>query len=249
MFVDPETVSVVRKVAYWLRRGTQSTIDGAICASDPLTTLLKTENTVVFRGFPSIGMPDELPEPVDDSGSQTVMFSGRFDDVRGINTFLDIVPAVAEQVDDARFWIAGYGDEKACARIQAEAETLSCNATYFGTLPWEEYRARIVSANVLVNFQDPTLPISQYTFPSKLLDYMSAGATVVTTNVGDIKETFRNELYITAFDDEKLANAVAICLTEEEMNSYNDRAQAWIKKECDEEVVGKRISRVLETAI
>lgn len=141
------------------------------------------------------------------------------------------------------------GDEKVCERVQAEAESLSCDVTYFGTLPWKEYRTRIVSADVLVNFKDPTLPISEYTFPSKLLDYMSAGATVVTTDVGDIEKTFKNELYAAAFDDESLANAVEICLTEEEMNSYTDRAQAWIRKECDEEVVGKRISRVLETAI
>lgn len=48
-------------------------------------------------------MPDELPEQIYDTESQAIMFSGRFDDVRGINTFLDIAPMLADKVHNVCF--------------------------------------------------------------------------------------------------------------------------------------------------
>jgi len=248
MFVDPETASVVRTAAEWLRRTAGVAVDGGICASGPLATLLATDNVTVFRGFPSVGMPDELPEPDDVDGPPTVMFSGRFDDVRGIDTFLDVVPAVDGQVEDARFWVAGYGDEQTRTRVEAEAESLACDVTYFGTLPWDEYRERIVSADVLVNFQDPTLPISEYTFPSKLLDYMSAGATVVSTDVGDVGMALDDELYVAGYDQEALSTAVVTCLTDDRTACYGERARDWVRTECEPAVVGERIATVLESS-
>lgn len=248
MFVDPETADVVRQTAVWLRRLAGPKLDGGICANEPLATLLSTDNVAVFRGFPSIGMPDELPEPVDPNGAPTVMFSGRFDEVRGIDTFLDVGQRVADRVDEVRFWVAGYGDEETCSRVEKRVASLECDATYFGTLPWDEYRERVVSADVLVNFQDPTLPISTYTFPSKLLDYMSAGAITVSTDVGDVGTAFDDELYVVGPDDETLTTAVSKSLTDASMQVYGDRAEKWVRRECDSELVNERLNRVLETA-
>jgi len=248
MFVDPETAGVIRKMADWLRRGTGFAIDGGICASGPLADILETDNTTVFRGFPSVGMPDELPERTDVSSPPTLMFSGRFDDVRGIDMFLDVIPEADRQVADVRFWVAGYGDEQTRKRVETRVESVACDVTYFGTLPWEEYRTRVVDADVLVNFQDPTLPISEYTFPSKLLDYMSAGTTVVSTDVGDVGTALGDELYVANYDEQELATAVVTCLTDNRTTRYGERARQWIRTECDPVSVGERIATVFERA-
>jgi hypothetical protein len=249
MFVDPETAKPVRLFSEWLFRLFADRIDGAVCASGPLADRLPTTNTVVFRGFPSVGMPDELPKPSEDGGPPVVMFAGRFDDVRGIDTFLDAIPKVEERTDEVRFWVSGYGDDERCEQVAERVSTFT-RATYFGTLPWEEYRQRIVSATVLVNLQDPALPISQYTFPSKLLDFMSAGRLIVSTDVGDIGSVFEDELIIVDDDPEAIADTISDCLEDDEIaTEYGDRAEEWIVANCDRHTVATDLTDVVDTAV
>jgi glycosyltransferase involved in cell wall biosynthesis len=248
MFVDPETVGIVRQIATTLRATVGRLLDGGICANTMLAETLPTANVAIIRGFPSIGMPAELPTPIA-SDSPVVMFSGRFDEVRGIDTFLAVAPLVTARTEDVTFWVAGYGDDEICNRIKRETEALDCDATYFGTLPWEEYRQRIVSADVLVNLQDPTLAVSRYTFPSKLLDYMSAGAMVVSTEVGDLNSTLAAELCLTTFNQDAIATAIATGLTDERLAAeYGARARRWVETNCSDKTVGAKIRDVINRA-
>lgn len=247
MFSDPETRGVVRTLSKWSHRVFGDRIDGAICASKPLADRLSTENTVVFRGFPSVGMPDELP-PGPDNGPPTVMFAGRFDGVRGIETFLDVAPLVAERTDDVRFWVSGYGEDAVCRRIERRVNELPCDIRYLGTLPWQEYRSHVGGADVHVNLQNPSPTISQYTFPSKLLDFMSAGGTIVSTDMGDLRAVFENELVFTEYDHEEIADTIATCLETDTPTTSGERAREWIEKHCDRSRVGEQITKVVDRA-
>jgi glycosyltransferase involved in cell wall biosynthesis len=227
-------------------------VDGAFCVNQPLADLLATDNTEIVRGFPSIGMPDDLPDPVYERDEVVVMFSGRFDHVRGINPFLEVTPRLPFDDDEIQIWVSGYGSEDEIERVKRAVEDCGDERfTFFGTAPWEEYRKRVVSADVMVNFQNPDDPISEYTFPSKMLDYMSAGKPIVSTNMSDLGTHFDDKLIIagTSNDDlyDGLVETVEAVRDGRDL-SVDGRAQQWIRDECSKSAVGQKLLGLVRTA-
>jgi glycosyltransferase involved in cell wall biosynthesis len=240
-----------RVTAKFTKRLCNSSLDGAVCTNTNLADVLETNNTRIFRGFPSIGMPETLPDSVyADSERVIIMFAGHFDSVRGIDLFLDAVPQLEKE--DVALWISGTGRDEEKARVRDRIEQINDDRiTYFGTLPWEEYRKRVVSADILVNFQSPDMPISAYTFPSKLLDFMSAGAVVVSTDMSDLSAELGEELVI----DGATAEDVRLIL-EETVDSYqnsdletNSRARDWVETHCTHEYAGEQYGAVIRTEL
>lgn len=219
-------------------------LDGAICINSRLADSLDVRTTVV-RGMPSVGRPETLPNPEYERDDATVvMFAGRFDELRGVYTFLELAEELADETEELEFWLSGYGGEKAAVE-RAVSEIDHPNIRFFGRLPWEEYRRRIVSADVLVNLQKPELPISRYTFPMKLLDFMSTGNVVISTNMADVKEFFDDEVVIIGAHEEPLDTVRYVAGDVDEYAEYGVRAENWIRQECDERRIGTTIVEFL----
>jgi len=237
--------AVIRWASKLLRPICGPFVRGAACVNRPLADLAPTENTTVIRGFPSIGMPDELPDPTFERDETVVMFAGRFDEVRGVHTFLDIVPQVSPEYEDVVFWVSGYGPDRERERVESHIEALADDRlTYFGTLPWVEYKDRIVSADIVVNCQDPTAAISEYTFPSKLLDFMAAGALVVSTDMSDLEREFGDKIVVDGHTERELVETLTRTIETEESEALvrrRDRVVRWIERECPRSRVGAKV--------
>jgi len=227
-------------------------VDGAFCVNQSLAELVATDNTAIVRGFPSIGMPDDLPDPQYEQDEVVVMFSGRFDRVRGIDTFLEVMPTLPFGPDEVEFWISGYGPDEELERIErAVADLDDDRFEFFGTAPWEEYRGRVVSADVTVNFQDPDHPISEYTFPSKMLDYMSAGKPIVSTDMSDLRAAFDDELLVAGTTNEDLRAGLIETVEAVREGSgvvTGDRARQWVREECSKHAVGTKLVELVQDA-
>jgi glycosyltransferase involved in cell wall biosynthesis len=222
-------------------------IDGAICVNKPLAGLLPLDNIVVVRGFPSIGMPDELPERSDCGSSPVIMFAGRFDRVRGIDQFIETIPNLEK---DCEFWICGYGPEHEVSRVKKGVQEIESNVRFFGTLPEDEYTQRIVDADILVNFQDPESPISEYTFPSKILDFMSASSIIVSTDMSDLQEELGHIIHIVGEEEEKHVRLESILDTVDQDGSdlRGTNAEQWIRNNCSKHAVGESIDGLITEA-
>lgn len=228
-----------------------SSLDGAICTNTNLGDVLHTDNIGIVRGFPSIGMPDTLPSrKYADPNKVVVMFAGHFDSVRGIDMFLDVVPQIDSE--NVAFWISGTGRDDEKRRVRERVRQLNDDrVTYFGTLPWEEYRARVVSADILVNFQSPDEPISTYTFPSKLLDFMSAGRVVVSTDMSDLAEELSDEIVVDGTRIESIVFTLSETIERRKAGEADSGriARNWIETHCTEEYAGKQYRKVIENAV
>lgn len=233
-------------IAYVLRKTIGERIKGALCVNTQLASLLTTDNIAIVRGYPSVGYPKELPEPIFEDDDTVVMFAGTFDRVRGIDKFLSIIPQIEDR--DVTFWISGTGSKQELQRIRNATNKLDDDRVeYFGSLPWEEYRRRLVSADVFVNFQNPNANISDYTFPSKLLDFLSAGGLIVSTDMGDIPTTFDNEIQISGYEDDELANTLQSAIECVREGRFSKKSQReWIKQNCSHSVMGNQINKVIE---
>lgn len=226
-------------------------LDGAICANIHLAEELRTENVAIVRGTPSIGMPDELPpRRYVDEENTIIMFAGHFDETRGIDVFLHLVSKL--ELSDVRFWISGTGRDEELRQLERKLDRLADNRIlFFGTLPWEEYRARVVSADILVNLQDPTAPISRYTFPSKLLDFMSAGRLIVSTDMSDLKGSFDEEMIIDGQTNDELVRTIERTIRRLRtggVEEYGPRAEQWVREHCQRGRMGRDIKAVIEAS-
>lgn len=244
MFTQKTSPSAI--IAYVLRKTIGGRIKGALCVNTQLASLLTTDNTAIVRGFPSVGYPGELPEPVFDENEPVVMFAGTFDRIRGIDKFLSIIPKIEDE--NVRFWISGTGNNQELQRIRENVHNLDDNRVeYFGTLPWKQYQQRLVSADVFVNFQNPNDDLSKYTFPSKLLDFLSAGGLIVSTDMGDLATTFDKEILISEYADDELANTLQNAIDCVREDSYSREPQRdWIKQNCSHSAIGHEINKVIK---
>jgi len=238
----------IRLVARGLLRAMNGRLRGALCVNTKLAARLPTDNVAIIRGFPSVGLPADLPEPAHDSEDVVVMFAGHFDKVRGIDTFLSVVPDVDSE--DVTFWISGTGKDHEIERVREAVDRLDDDRVmFFGTLPWEEYCERLISADVLVNLQDPDAKISEYTFPSKLLDFMSAGGLIVSTDMSDLAETFDDELLIAGTTHEEVVEALEAAVEMARSGSgRRDAGREWVNQNCTSERIGEAAMEVINAA-
>lgn len=222
-------------------------VEGAICTNTNLAEIAPTDNTAIVRGVPSVGHPDEMPDESLEDDSVVVMFASKLDRERGIDRFLE----AAEQIErsDVEFWISGYGS--GVKRVRSRVDRLDDDRVrFFGTLPWDEYRQRLVDADVLVNLQNPDNPESEYVFPSKLLDFMSARAVILSTDMSDIKTCLDEEVLVADVGDEVDALERVIEAIAADPEHYSDRvtaAERWVESQT-RETTADRIRTVYEGA-
>lgn len=221
-------------------------IDGGFCGNRPLEKLLKTKNTTIIRGYPSIGMPYQLPSLVHKSDKTVVMFSGMFDRIRGIDLFLEIIPKINKEIEGVEFWITGYGPDY--DRIEKIVSSITeTNVKFFGTLPYKEFTERIVSADILMNLQNPNYPDSTYNFPSKLLDFMSAGKVIISTDMSDLREYFDKILIIDGCDSNDVTMTLVNTIKDWKMfQNYGRNGRNWVLENCNHKRRSEQIINVFK---
>jgi glycosyltransferase involved in cell wall biosynthesis len=196
-------------------------------------------------------MPETLPNrDYADPDHTIIMFAGHFDPVRGIDRFLDVTAVL--ETEEIQFSISGTGREEEKQHVRDRVQRLDdARITYYGTLPWEEYRTRVISADILVNFQSPDAPISKYTFPSKLLDFMSAGKIVISTDISDLSEALGEELVIGGRTTDELVAAVSNTVERYRTADLETGhlARDWVEANCTHEYTGAQYGRVIRTAV
>lgn len=139
--------------------------------------LRKKQRFVLMEG----GIDEELYHsfvyrPHEEGRPITFMYSGLLNYVTGVNLLLDAMKRVERQ--DIRLWISGKGELEEAVKAAAEEDNRVC---YLGHLPYKEYIQKLQEADVLVNPRDMSLPENQNNFPSKIMDYLAAGKTIVST--------------------------------------------------------------------
>jgi glycosyltransferase involved in cell wall biosynthesis len=235
----------VIKLLWWV---TNRSLDGAICVNTVLESKLRTENTKIIRGFPSIGMPSDLPSSPSKHESLIIMYAGRFDRVRGVDLFISIAEKLLNRGISAQFWISGYGEDKQYKRVKRKVKRCKKDVRFFGTLPFEKYIKKLVAADILVNPQNPEQPISQVTFPSKLLDFMSSGSIVVSTDMADISDTLDEQVIIGGKTSQTMADTIEYVCSDPEYfkQEYEQSALEWVENNCSYELVGSKINKIIE---
>lgn len=127
---------------------------------------------------------------------KAVMYAGALFEKFGITTLLE---AFSQISGDFELWLFGTGD--AVSEIKNKAAQ-DARIKYFGTLPNEQVLNFQKKAALLINPRFSSEDFTKYSFPSKLLEYLSSGTPALTTRLPGIPDDYKDKFYF--IDDESV---------------------------------------------
>jgi len=136
--------------------------------------------------------------------SKIVVYTGALTDYSGIKSLVNAFEHL--EGEDVELHVYGGGYLK---NWMVEVVKTRPNVIYKGSVDNLTAINAQKKAWLLVNPRVISDEISNYTFPSKLLEYMQSGTAVLTTNISGIREEYKSAIYITE-DDTAVGFAKAI---------------------------------------
>ena len=154
-------------------------------------------------------------------GRKLVMYSGSLLEKFGIRTLIDAFRSIP---GDQELWLFGTGDMADEARAAAEADR---RIRVFGVVSNDQVLSHQRCATVLVDPRPASSEFTRYSFPSKILEYMSSGRPVLTTRLPGIPSDYHDKLWFIEDDSVEGMRAAlvrALDTTEAERTSFGRRA-------------------------
>jgi len=238
---------IVRTIAPVVVQLCRRFVDGGILVTSTFVDRLPTANYCIVRGIVSA---DQIGEESRNANAKpTVVYGGKIDQLRGAHTFARAIQHV-NPARDVAFRITGFGADSEVEALKSElAVAAPHDREFLGFLPKAEYDQLIAEADVLLSLQDPEHVFSQYSFPSKIIEYMATGNTVVSTRVSDLESFAEGRVVLTDPDPEAVAEILETVLDDlPEYRDYGDTAAEWVAENCTPEPVGQAVRDVLVAA-
>ena len=163
-----------------------------------------------------------------------IVFAGGIETVR--NTAFNVCKC-AEWLDD-RFvvYLLGYGDKNAITHLQTKIKEINKKLgkeklIYCGTKTGIEYDRFMSGCDIAINFQDLDEYYMKFAFPSKVLNYLNYGLTVVTTPLESIRNSVINYLVEYPENMENTPKAFAMKINNLNIDSVSERQKKKVELE------------------
>lgn len=173
-----------------------------------------------------------------------VLYAGGLYEKFGI---LNLVNAAAS-ITDIPFELHLYGEGNCIDEIR-HVQTRCPNIRYMGVVGIDQVRAAERGAALLVNPRPCDEEFTKYSFPSKTLEYMSAGRPVLTTRLPGIPEEYFNYVYSIAdngVDTIRDALSHLLRLPDEELTRKGEEARRYAEKNKNAGAQAEKIIRLAE---
>ncbi len=186
---------------------------------------------IVVEGFSD---PESYEFEQKKSEKKVLMYCGALSDVYNITTLLE---AFQLSEIDAELWLFGGGTREKEVREAAEKDS---RIKFFGKVTREELLHRQKEAHVLVSIKSSDDDFTKYAFPSKILEYMTAGTAVLSTKIGGIPDEYYEYIYTIENEDvkaisEKIEEILNLPIEELEEKGKKGQVFAVEKKNCQKQ--------------
>lgn len=193
---------------------------------------------IVMEGIAHV---DTIPESTDKAFPRAIMYAGMLFEKYGI---MNLVEAF-EQINDPdlQLWLFGVGSAVPLIEEHAARDN---RIIYYGSLPRDVILQYERKATLLVNPRDPNEAFTQYSFPSKTIEYMLSGTPLLTTRLKGIPDEYKP--YVFMVDDnrvETLRSGMirALAQSPEERAAFGLAARQFI---AEEKNAYRQAARILE---
>jgi glycosyltransferase involved in cell wall biosynthesis len=179
----------------------------------------------------------------DDRQCRTVFYAGGLQTAYGVGMLLEAFRRL--EAPDLRLWLCGRGElePQIC-----EAAKRDSRITYFGALPNDRVVELAERATILVNPRYSRDEFTQYSFPSKTLEYLATGRPVVMCALPGIPDEYFGYVYVledTSIDG--LATLLKRLLEQpsEQLEAFGRRGREFVLSRKNVRVQGEKVLAVL----
>lgn len=161
-------------------------------------------------------------------GKKTVVYGGNLSKLYGIRALLD---GFMQTTGDYELHLYGAGADSGYAKECAEKDA---RVKFFGRVSRSEMLVALKKAHLLVINKPTSDDYSNYSFSSKILEYMTSKTPVLTTRVGGMPTEYYDSFYF--IEDETpsgIAKAIESTLSssEKELSEMGERAYTFATRE------------------
>ena len=202
-------------------------VDGFVLLAPPMAQRLPIDNKpwICVEGIYT--QPQTNEYSIKES-KRVLFYSGNLDARYGMMDLMDAFCMTNN--DDFRLWICGDGDT--VPEIK-KRQTKDSRIEYKGCLSREDVLALQKKATLLVNPRHSTEEYTQYSFPSKTMEYMASGTPTLMSRLKSLPDDYLQYLY--TFDDESvegMSDTISKILSKpfEELSSFGAKSSEFILK-------------------
>lgn len=155
---------------------------------------LRKRPYVVSEGHADVSMREKQRAPLSGEGKRRLLYAGGLEVQYGLDVLCDAFLSIRKPGEELHLYGSGSYAPTLCA-LAEEKEGLF----YHGVVPAAEVVERELEAELLVNPRSPEGTYTQYSFPSKTMEYMASGVPVVMCRLPGMPEEYSRYVYL--FDD------------------------------------------------
>lgn len=177
------------------------------------------------------------------SSKRIVLYAGGLHERYGLKLLTEAF--MQTDLPDAELWLYGSGP---FANELPEYEHEDSRIHYWGIQPNEVIVEAERKATLLVNPRPTHEEFTQYSFPSKNMEYMVSGTPLLTTKLPGMPKEYYPFVFL--FDEEttkgyaKKLNEL-LSLPREELSNYGRKAQQWVLKHKNNTVQAERLLQLI----
>ena len=198
---------------------------------------------IVMEGLVDVDMP--APEPSEKEIKRVILYAGGLHERYGLKMLIE--GFLKADVDNTELWL--YGDGSFAKDLPKYMER-DPRIRYYGVRPNREIVEAESRAALLVNPRPTHEEFTQYSFPSKNMEYMVSGTPLLTTVLPGMPKEYYPYVYL--FDHGESADGYCtallkvLTLSDEELRSKGRQAREWVLKYKNNISQSRRIVDLLE---
>lgn len=197
-------------------------IDGYITLTEEMAKRLHADQYLVMEGISPINPYRGQKKK---NGKKIVAYTGTLNKKYGI---LDLIDSFTALEYDCELWICGDGDAAEYVRNAARKDS---RIKYLGVRSRDEILEIQAQSTLLVNPRKNIGEYTKYSFPSKLLEYLSSGVPVLAYKLNGVPDEYDAIIrYVDTTDSSSLANSIKemLDLEERDRNILGERAVQFV---------------------
>jgi len=214
-------------------------VSGYIFLSEPMNTLINKNKKpyIIMEGI--VDSEEKKITRIKKEDKFIIMYAGALREEYGLKILVD--GYMKFKNDNSELWIFGAGDYREEIIKKSKKDS---RIKFFGTISNKEILNYEKKASLLINPRPTNSEFTKYSFPSKIMEYMSSGTPVMTTKLPTIPEEYKDYLY---YINEETPSGVCKCLEKisktdnKELIKFGEKSKKFILKNKIEKNQAKKI--------
>lgn len=225
----------------------QGKCDSYILFTKPMAVKMKIQDKpyMVSEGFCDASIFDDIPDQ-EKYTRKTIVYGGNLSRLYGIH---NLVKGFMQTDLDAELHLYGAGGD---ASFVEECAKQDSRIKFFGRVERRNLLVALKKAYLLVVNKPTADDYSNYSFSSKILEYMASGTPLLTTKVGGMPEEYLR--YVYTIEDESIEGISAALNsvfrnTPRELYEFGKRAAQFVMENKSYLIMTQKIMRFLHTTM